>query len=136
MDGLGGGRVELAVGHAGARAHPLDVARADDRAVPEAVAMLERPLEHVRDDLHVVVRMRGEAARGLHAILVDDEEIAEARVARVVVAREREGVASVEPAVIEVSALVTRSFGDHRPVSLDLPFTACRVTSADTSITA
>src|SRR5262249_62131557 len=46
------GRVELAVGHARARGHALHFARTDDRAVAEAVAVLQRALERVAQDLH------------------------------------------------------------------------------------
>jgi hypothetical protein len=102
--------VELAVGHAGARAHALHVARADDRAGAHRVAVLEPALEHIRDDLHVLVAVRAEALLGLHAVFVDHAQRAEAHVRRVVVVGERERVEAVEPAVLGVAA---RGGGSH-----------------------
>src|SRR5688500_10756779 len=113
VDGLLRRRVELAVRDARARAHALHLARADDRAVAHAVAVLERAADDVGQNLHVAVRVRAEAARGRDEVLVDDEEVAEARPARVVVAVERERVAAVEPARLRLPALVGGAFDDH-----------------------
>ena len=57
--------------HPGARAHALNVAGPDARAVPDRVLVRELPREHVADDLHVVVNGGAEAGAGLHAVLVD-----------------------------------------------------------------
>jgi len=51
---------------------------------------------------------------GRDAVLVDDPQRAEAHVGGVVVAREREGVRGVEPAVVEVAALRGGTLHDHR----------------------
>ena len=75
--------------------------------------MLERALEHVGDDLHVAVSVGAEALAGLHAILVDHAQRAEAHVARVVVLGEREGVSALEPAVAREPALVAAAHADH-----------------------
>src|SRR5690348_11946927 len=82
--------VVLAVQHATARRHPLHVARPDRRAVAHRVLVSERALEHVADDLHVAVAVRAEAAPGLHAILVDDAQRAEAHVPRIAGSGKRE----------------------------------------------
>ena len=47
-----------------ARAHALRDAGRDHAVVALAVAVLERAVEHPRDDLHVAVRVRAEAAAG------------------------------------------------------------------------
>ena len=64
--------VELAVLDARPRAHALHLARADHRAVAEAVLVLKRAFENVGDDLHIVVGVAGEAAAGRDAVVVDD----------------------------------------------------------------
>ena len=92
VHGLGLRGVELAVAHAGAGAHALDVARPDDRAGAHAVLVLERALEHVGDDLHVAVRVGAEPAARRDAIFVDHAQRAEAHVRRIVVVGERERV--------------------------------------------
>src|SRR5262249_49804808 len=106
--------VELAVLDARPRRHALHVAGPDHRAGAEAVLVLERSLEHVRQDLHVAVAVRAEAGARLHAVVVDHTQRAEAHVLRVVVVPEREGVAAVEPAELRAAALVRRSDLDHR----------------------
>src|SRR6185369_14811040 len=57
--------------------------------------------------------VRGEPLRGLHAVLVDDAQIAEAHVRRVVVVAEGERVERVEPAEVEMPTLGGTSNGDH-----------------------
>jgi hypothetical protein len=71
MRGLVGRVVELAVQHAGAGAHALHVAGADDTrhgaavlAVAHAVAVRQRAVEHVGHDLHVAVAVGAEAGAG------------------------------------------------------------------------
>ena len=97
VHGLGLGCVELAVADAGAGRHALDVARLDDRAGAEAVAMLERALQHIGDDLHVAVGVRRKSRAGRDAVVVDDAQRAEPHVVGIVIVAEREGVAAVEP---------------------------------------
>src|SRR3989440_11333609 len=89
--------VELAVRDARARAHALPLAGSYDGRVAHAVPVLKRAGDDVRDDLHIAVRVRGETLGGRDAVFVDDEEVAEARPARIVVAVERERVPAVEP---------------------------------------
>src|SRR6478736_632546 len=55
MHALGFRMIELAVSDAGAGRHALYVARSNHRTGAEAVFVLERAFEHVRDDLHVAV---------------------------------------------------------------------------------
>jgi hypothetical protein len=53
-----------------------------------AVLVLEGALEDIGEDLHVAVRVGGEAAAGGDAVLVDDPELPEAHVVGVVVVPE------------------------------------------------
>src|SRR5438128_2579483 len=105
--------IELAVADSRARAHPLHVTRSDDRAGAEAVAVLERALENVGDDLHVTVRVRPEAAPGRDPVLVDHAQGAEAHVSGIVVVAEREAVAAVEPRCPRPSPLLRGAANDH-----------------------
>src|SRR6266478_34110 len=106
-------RVELAVRHAGAGAHPLYLARPDDGPIAHAVLVLESSLEHPGQNLHVPVRVRAEPLARLDAILVDDAQRPETHLPGIVVRGEREGVRGVEPAVVDMPALGCRSDGDH-----------------------
>ena len=71
--------------HAGARAHALSVAGADDGTVSHAVLVLESSFQDVGDDLHVAVGMHGEAVAALHPVFIDDAQGAESHEARVVI---------------------------------------------------
>ena len=59
-------RVHLRVPDPRAGAHPLSEARVEDAAVALGVLVLELAAEHPGDDLHVLVRVGGEAGAGLH----------------------------------------------------------------------
>src|SRR5690606_11536991 len=66
-------------------------------------------------DLHVAVRVLAEALAGRDPVVVDDAERAEAHVVGVVVIREGERVARVEPPVVRVPSLLAASNADrHR----------------------
>jgi len=110
------GMIELAVHHATARAHALHVARPDDATargvacstrLPIAHAVLVRQLarDHVAHDLHVTVAVRAEAGAGRDAVFVDDAQVAEAHLLRVVVVGERETVKALQPAVVGIAAV-------------------------------
>src|SRR5581483_11340899 len=51
----------------------------------EPVPMLQRTLEHIGDDFHVAVRMRGKASAGSNAVFDDYPQRAKAHEARVVI---------------------------------------------------
>ena len=72
--------------------------------VPMLSRCAELAREDVADDLHVAMAVRAEAAARGDAVLVDDAQVAEAHVARVVVVGEREAVPALEPAVVGVAA--------------------------------
>ena len=105
--------VELAVANTAARAHSLHVAGQDRRSVAHVVAVRERALEHVGDDLHVAVPVRAEAGTRRDPVFVDDAQVAEAHVRRVVVVGERKTVKALEPAMIGVAAFRRFAQGQH-----------------------
>src|SRR6266700_484613 len=117
------GVVELAVHHAFARAHPLDVPRHDGRAVAHAVLVRERPFEHVADDFYVAVAVGAETRAGLDAVLVDHPTVAEAHVLGIVATGEGKAVIRAQPPMIGVTAVFAfsdfnhgASYWDARPV--------------------
>src|SRR5581483_4263245 len=106
-------RIELAVRHSGSRAHVLHVARLDHRPVPHAVLVLQRSFEHVRDDLHVAVRVRPESAAARNPVVVHYPQRPELLVVGIVVIRERERVPRVQPAVVGVPAFFAPPNRNH-----------------------
>src|SRR5260370_13392468 len=113
MDRLGLRGVVLAVSDTRAGAHPLHVARPDDGAGPDRVPVLEATLEHVRDDLHVAMRMGSKPLPRLYAVFVDDAQRAKVRVFGIVVVGEGKSMTRVQPAVDGMAALFCRSNGHH-----------------------
>ena len=75
--------------------------------------MLQRAFENVRDDLHVGVRMRREAAAAGDAVVVDDAQRAKAHVLLVEVGAEGKAVAAVQPAEVGTAALLGSAKGQH-----------------------
>src|SRR5215472_16446146 len=111
------GSVELAMRHAGARAHVLHVAWTNDRAVTHAVFVSEGTLENISDDFHILVRMSWEAATARDAVVVHHAQGAELHVFQVKIVGEGKGEAGVEPAVVGMAAVVAFANGDHRRTS-------------------
>src|SRR6185436_12945922 len=75
--------------------------------------MLQRALENVSNDLHVAMAVHGKASTGGNKIFIDNSQHSKAHVAGIVVLIERECVIGVEPAVVEVSPLLSFSNRDH-----------------------
>ena len=107
------GSVELAMRHAGARAHVLHVARTNDRAVTHAVFVGEGALENISDDFHILVRMSREAGTARDAVVVHHAQGAELHVFRVKIVGEGKGEAGVKPAVVGMAAVAAFANGDH-----------------------
>jgi hypothetical protein len=99
----------------GAGAHALDISGPDDRARAEGVLVLERAFEDIGKDFHVSMRVARETGAGSHPVLVDDAQGTETHVRGVVVVRERERVAAVEPAERSAASVSAWSNRDHRP---------------------
>ena len=78
--------VKLAVGHACAGAHHLYHAVLELALLTHRVLVVQLARQHVRDDLHVVVRVGWEAATTGDTVFVEDTQRAEAHVARIKVA--------------------------------------------------
>ncbi len=110
--------IELAVTDARTCGHALHIARPNDRAGADAVLVFEGAVEHVGNDLHVAVAVRAEAHAGLHPVLVDDPQRAEAHMLGVVIIGEREAVEAVEPAVVLMTAGFGRTNGNRHDVLL------------------
>jgi len=105
------------VTNAGAGRHDLHVPGTDDRSGADAVLVLQRPFEHVGDDLHVAVSVRAEAFARLDAILVDHAQHAVAHVPRIVVIAEGEGVPARKPSKLGDAAIGGLAHGEHgRPL--------------------
>ena len=83
MDACRPRRVELAVAHPAARAHPLHIARADHGAVAHGVLVRKFPLEHIADDLHVAMCVGTEPGTGLDSVFVDHAQRTEFHVQRI-----------------------------------------------------
>jgi hypothetical protein len=113
--------VELAMAHAGARAHALHVAVTQHRAVAHAVLVFQGAAEDVGEDLHVLVAVRAEALAALHAVFVDDAQRAEAHVPRVAVFGEGKGVARTQPTVFGTAALLALANLLHGRLLMDSP---------------
>lgn len=93
--------------------HALHIARANDAGVTHGVLMFERAGKKVGNNFHIAMRVHAEAFPRRDAILVDDAERAKMRVRGIVIIREGKSVIRIEPAVIEMAALVRWTFGEH-----------------------
>jgi len=113
MRGLALRMVELAVLHAGAGAHALDVAGRNRLDVAQRVLVGETAGQDVADDLHVAVAVGAEAGARRDAVLVDHPQVAKSHVPRVVVIGEREAVKRLEPAVVGVAAFTGLAQAQH-----------------------
>ena len=109
--------VELAMPHAGAGRHRLHVAAPDDAFAAGGVAMRQGALHDIGVDLHVAVTVGRESAAGGHRIVVDHPQAAEAHMRRVVVMREGEGMAAVEPIQGLAAALFRWAMHDGHDVA-------------------
>ena len=77
-------------------ARMLNLSRADHRAVAQAVAVLERTVEHIREDLHVAVRMCAKASARLHPVVIDHAQRAVTPCSMGRSSRQTRAVATVE----------------------------------------
>jgi hypothetical protein len=81
------------------------------------VAVLELAVDHVRDDLHVAVRVHAEAHARLDDVVVEHAQGAEAHVVDVVVVAERKVPAGVEPTRLHAMSLLGWDDLDHLLIS-------------------
>ena len=113
--------IELAVHDAGAGGHALQLAGANDGAVAHVVLVLERTVNHVRDDLHVLVRVSVETAAGFDPVFVDDAQFRKTHHRRIVIVRKRKCMSAPEPAVVSSATAIGANYVDH----LGLPDEDC-----------
>ena len=97
MDALGRRIVHFAVANAAAGGHRLQFAGAKVAVAAGAVAVVERALQHPRENFHVVVAMFAETRRGFDDVVVDHAQRAVAQIVRVVIAAKRKRVPAVQP---------------------------------------
>jgi hypothetical protein len=64
--------IELTVHDTRTSAHDLHIAVAQHRAVAHAVLVRQGAFEHIRDDFHIAVTVRIEAAACLYMVIIDD----------------------------------------------------------------
>lgn len=81
--------------------------------MPLAVAMRQRTLDRIGQDLHVAMRMRAEARPGRDPVLVDHAQAVEAEPARVAKLSEREAVPAVEPVRTRPTPFFAAMYPDH-----------------------
>src|SRR5262249_19289154 len=113
MDGLRPGVVVLAVRHARARPHELNLPRPDDTAPARAVLVLESAFEDVGQNLHVAVAVPAEALAGLDTVVVQHPKGSKAHVRGVLVVTEGKRMPAVEPAQLGLPSLVGSPNLDH-----------------------
>ena len=106
MGGTGPGVVELAVHHARAGAHALHIPWTDHAAVADAVLVRKFTFQHIADDFHVAMAVFAETGARRDAVFIDDTQIAETHVRRIVIVGKRERVVALQPAVVGVTAFL------------------------------
>src|SRR5262245_32847828 len=92
--------IVLGVANAGPCAHYLNVARLGAAFIAEAVLMRDRARADIGDDLHVGMRVRRKAGMGGDLVVVPDAQSPVSHPLGVVIAREREMVLGLEPAMV------------------------------------
>jgi len=109
MQPMGAAGIELAMRHAAARAHELNLPRLEHTAIAQAVLVLQRTFQHIAKDFHIAMRMRAKALSGCNAVVIDDAQRPKTHLRWIVVVAEGKGVMGVQPAVVRAAALVRPS---------------------------
>src|SRR5712692_11970182 len=99
--------------HAGARAHALDFAGADNSGVADVVVLFQCASDDVSDNFHFAMAVRGKTARGADDVVVEDAQRAETHVGRIMVMVERKMPMGVKPIGFKVIALIRSNRLDH-----------------------
>ena len=102
---------------AGARAHALDFAGADEAVMAHVVLVFERAVDHVGDDFHLPVGMQREAAAWANGVVVKDAQRPELHVIRVMIVVEGEMPVSVKPIRFSVIAVFGANGVNHDRLS-------------------
>src|SRR5206468_2631875 len=99
--------------NSGPSGHALYLSRPDDRAIAQAVFVLERALDHIGHDLHVTMAVRGKTASRRHPILVDHAQRAKTHVAGIEVLAEGKTMPAIQPGEAGLAALLGGTFYNH-----------------------
>src|SRR5678816_2205001 len=130
-------RIRLTVRNPCTGSHSLHIARADHRSVSHAVAMFQRAFKNVSNDFHVAMGMGGKAATGVHEVFVNDAQTAKTHEGGIVVVAKRKRVKGVQPAKVEMAALVGLAYLDHNKyLPLRLPNSSGRQFHYDSKLVA
>ncbi len=89
-----------------AGAHHLDVTIPDHRNIAHAVFVFQVALQRDRDDFHIIMGMCAKAFGRSYLIVVEDAENAEMHAFGIVVVGKTEGMATVKPPMIGITARV------------------------------
>jgi hypothetical protein len=79
----------------------------------QAVLVFERTLQDIGNDFHIPVSVSGKALARCHYVFVDYAQDGKAHLTGVIVVSEGKRVGGVEPAVVEVSAILGHAQTDH-----------------------
>ena len=64
--------IDFAVHDSGSGAHPLHISSLNNAAVSGRILVVEFPLDHHRDDLHVAMGMHAKSPTGRNRVVIDD----------------------------------------------------------------
>jgi len=85
-----------------------------------AVPMGETAVEHICQDFHIAMGVCSEAPSRRDSIVIDDAQRTETHMRRIMVAGERKGVVTIDPAQIGMPTLSASANSDHSLLSLPL----------------
>ena len=97
--------VELAVLHACACTHALNIAGRNTLDIAHAVFVRQFARQHIADDFHVFVAMGSKAPACGNVVFIDHAQVAKAHVCRVVITSKRKRMLRLEPAVVSMATL-------------------------------
>src|SRR6266498_577650 len=106
-------RIGFAMSHAGAGAHTLRITATNNRSVAHAVAMFQSAFQNISNYFHVAMPMGRKSMFRLHEVFIDHTQATKSHVLRIVILIKGESVIGVEPAEIEVTALLCFANRDH-----------------------
>src|ERR1700733_6097782 len=120
MPGLAFGSIELTMDHARACGHGLNRVGTEGSGFAHAVPMSEASFEHIGQDFHIAMRVGSKTSSRRDSIFVDNPQRAKTHMPRIVVARKRKAVITVDPAKIGMPTLGASTNYDHYDLLLIL----------------
>lgn len=70
--------------------------------------MRQSALQHIVDDLHIVVSVHRKSSAGLDRIVVDDAQCTELNISWIVIIPKGKAVPGIQPAIIGMAAILAR----------------------------